>query len=510
MPMTTPRIELPPRYRVLRHVATGGMASVYAAADEVLGREVAVKVLAAALGADDSSRARFTREARAAARVSDHPHVVTIYDIAETEADPPVAFIVMELLTGGTVSDRLKAGEPIPHTLALRWLEQTASALDAAHASGMVHRDVKPANLLLDAQGTLKVADFGIATISTEAPLTMTGQVVGTAAYFSPEQALGKAATDASDRYALAVVAYELLTGRRPFPPGAPAAQAMAHVDTDPPAPSSFAPWLPHAVDEVLARGLAKDPAARPASAGELVAQLHGALGPTAATGVARPVPVPTEPVQARVPRTPRPEPARFTRPEPSPVRSQRSNRAGVLAAVAAILVVAGVAIAALAGGGGDGKTTAKRPATTAKQQPATTAAPAAAAQTTTAATTTAAAPASGAPTDAATIQSSAHGLIDQGDYNGAIEQLRGLVDRCDVQITNPCAYAWFDLGYALRRAGAPQYAVPVLEHRLQNPNQSGAVQSELDAARAEAAGGGGGRNDHGKGKGHFKQDKGD
>ncbi|MCW2968507.1 MAG: serine/threonine protein kinase, partial [Solirubrobacteraceae bacterium] len=240
------------------------MAAVYAAADEVLGREVAIKILGEAVGADEDARRRFTREARAAARVSDHPNVVTIFDIAETDDEPPAAFIVMELLTGGTVADRLKAGTPIPHTQALRWLDETARALDAAHASGMVHRDVKPANLLLDGQGTLKVGDFGIATIASEAPLTQTGQVVGTAAYFSPEQALGKPATAASDRYALAVVAYELLTGRRPFPAATPAAQALAHVDTDPPAASMAAPELPSAVDGVLTRGLAKDPEQRP------------------------------------------------------------------------------------------------------------------------------------------------------------------------------------------------------------------------------------------------------
>src|SRR3954454_14326655 len=264
MSVTSPRLELPPRYRVLRHVATGGMAAVYAAQDELLGREGAVKVLAEAYGADDDARRRFTREARAAARVSDHPNVVTIYDIAESDGDPPNAFIVMELLTGGTVADRLRSGEPIPHTLALRWLEETAAALDAAHRTGMVHRDDNPANLLLDATGTLKVADFGIATLANDVPLTRTGQGSGTAAFLSPEQAEGKPATDASDRYALAVVAFELLTGRRPVTAETPAAQAIAHVDKEPPAATAVSPGLPNAVDTVLARGLAKDPAERP------------------------------------------------------------------------------------------------------------------------------------------------------------------------------------------------------------------------------------------------------
>src|SRR5436305_4820383 len=242
MSLTQPQIQLPERYRVLHRVATGGMAPVYAAAADVLGREVGIKVLAEALAADDSARRRFTREARAAARVSDHPNVVTIYDIGESGDDPPVAFIVMELLTGGTLNERLRSGAPIPHSVALGWLEQAAAAIDAAHAQDIVHRDVKPANLLLDPQGTLKVADFGIATLASEAPLTQTGQVVGTAAYLSPEQALGKPATAASDRYALGVVAYELLTGRRPFTHATPAAQALAHVEHDPEPPSVAAP----------------------------------------------------------------------------------------------------------------------------------------------------------------------------------------------------------------------------------------------------------------------------
>jgi serine/threonine-protein kinase len=501
------------------------MAAVYAAVDEILGREVAIKVLDESLGADEGARRRFTREARAAARVSDHPHVVTIYDIAETDAEPPVALIVMELLSGGTLADRLKAGEPIPHSLALQWLEQTASALDAAHAAGMVHRDVKPANLLLDGQGTLKVGDFGIATITSEAPLTQTGQVVGTAAYFSPEQALGRPATAASDRYALAVVAFELLTGRRPFPQGTPAAQALAHADTDPPHASMVAPELPTAVDAVLAQGLAKAPADRPASASDLVNRLRGALGATAATGVAHPVGERTTrvapmPVQRRIPRTPVPAPAHAAvagaEERPSPVRSRRSNRAGVIAAVAAALLLAGVAIAALAGGGGD----SRPPATTAVRHKATstTATQPTTSSTPTTPTTPTAPPApapaaGGAPADAAGIEQQAHAAIAAGDYQGAIAQLGGLVNRCDVAITDPCAYAWFDLGDALLRAGNPQAAIPVLEHRLQNPNQSGVVQSELDQARAQASGGGGGAPapapKHGKGHDHGKPGKG-
>jgi serine/threonine-protein kinase len=261
MPATKPRITLPDRYRVIGHVANGGMASVWAAEDELLGRTVAVKILSAAVSSDPSASKRFQREAKAAARVSVHPNVVTIYDIGEHEGHP---FIVMEYLPGGTVAERLKGRRAIPRELALRWLSHAAAALDAAHAAGIVHRDVKPANLLLDKDDRLAVADFGIATLAAETSLTQTGDVLGTAAYLSPEQALGRTATSASDRYSLAVVAYELLTGRRPFVAETPAAQLVQHVDAQPPRPSQVRSDLPVALDGALARGLAKDPADRP------------------------------------------------------------------------------------------------------------------------------------------------------------------------------------------------------------------------------------------------------
>ena len=213
MPVTEHRIALPTRYRVVRHIASGGMASVWLAEDELLGRLVAVKVLSPGLAQDERANRRFLREARAGARLSECRHVVTVYDIGEHDGRP---FMVMEHFSGGTVADRLRSGRDVPRALALRWLREAADALDCAHGHDVVHRDVKPANLLLDERGRLAVGDFGIATVAAEASLTQTGQVLGTAAYISPEQARGQAATDASDRYALAVVAFELLTGRRP------------------------------------------------------------------------------------------------------------------------------------------------------------------------------------------------------------------------------------------------------------------------------------------------------
>src|ERR1700712_30641 len=265
------QVALPPRYRVLRHVANGGMATVWAAEASLLERQVAVKVLAPGYAADPAARRRFTREARAAARVSDHANVVTIFDTGEHDGQ---AFIVMEHFAGGTVADRLRAGGSIPVGLALRWLRETASALDAAHAADIVHRDVKPGNLLLDEHGRLAVGDFGIASLAGETAVTAAGQVLGTAAYLSPEQARGLAATPASDRYSLAVVAYELLCGKRPFAGDTAIAQARARVENDPAIPDGPC----DVAFDVLAHGLARDPADRPESALAFVAALEARL----------------------------------------------------------------------------------------------------------------------------------------------------------------------------------------------------------------------------------------
>src|SRR4051812_42417702 len=305
--MATPPgpIGLPERYRVPRRIAGGGMATVYACEDQVLRRLVAVKVLAPHLAADPSYRERFQREARAVARVSDHPHVVTIYDIGEHDG---TAFITMEHFPGGTVADRLRSGRPIPEPSVLRWLDEAADALDHAHRAGIVHRDVKPANLLLDANGRLAVGDFGIASMATDSGMTATGTVLGTAAYLSPEQALGEPATAASDRYALAVVAFELLCGERPYQAEHTAAQARQHIEAEVPRITDRAPRLPPAVDVVLARGLAKDAAERPATAGQLVAELERALrepapAPTQATQATQRIVRPT--ARRRAPRAP-------------------------------------------------------------------------------------------------------------------------------------------------------------------------------------------------------------
>ena len=254
-------------------VAHGGMADVYRATDAVLGRAVAIKMLADRYAADDDFRARFSREALTAASLS-HPNVVTIFDVGELDGTP---FIVMEYLGGGSLADRLRDGR-VPHDTSVTWLDQAAGALDAAHAAGIVHRDVKPGNLLLDDDGQVHVSDFGIARAAAHDPLTSTGTILGSSGYMAPEQGRGEPATPASDRYALGCVAFELLTGRRPFEADSPTAEAMLHASEPPPHASALEPSLPAAVDTVLLRALAKNPDARPRSAKALVSGLRDAL----------------------------------------------------------------------------------------------------------------------------------------------------------------------------------------------------------------------------------------
>src|SRR5688500_15615213 len=269
------------------------MAGVWEAHDELLGRNVAVKVMASHLSEDERARLRFEREARAAAGLSSHPHVVTIYDVGEHDGR---AFMVMELMRGGTVADRLKAGRAIADETALRWLREAAGALDAAHEAGVVHRDIKHGNLLLGDHDRLAIADFGIARLAMEDQLTAPGQVLGTASYISPEQAVGEAATAASDRYALAVVAFELLTGEKPFQAEHFAAQARAHVEDPPPLASGRDPSLPQGVDAVLDRGLAKEPSDRWPSAAAMVEALDRAMS------ASQPATEPTRPLAAAAP----------------------------------------------------------------------------------------------------------------------------------------------------------------------------------------------------------------
>src|SRR4051794_2442381 len=250
------------------------MGDIYCATDTALGRVVAIKILADRYAQDASVRQRFTREALAAARLSGEPNTVTIFDVGEHEGRP---YIVMEYLGGGSLDDVLRQGGPQPPELALKWLEQAGRALDAAHARGVVHRDVKPGNLLLDRAGNVHVADFGIASATDMDSLTMTGTVLGTAGYLSPEQARGERSTSASDRYALAVVAFELLSGSRPFGGDTPTAEAAAHINAPVPSVAERS-GLPRALDSVFEHALAKDPTRRYNTCAEFVVALRAAF----------------------------------------------------------------------------------------------------------------------------------------------------------------------------------------------------------------------------------------
>jgi eukaryotic-like serine/threonine-protein kinase len=280
------------RYRLVGRLGAGGMAQVHRAVDEVLGRDVAVKLLRADLASDPTSRERLLREARSAASFS-HPNAVAVYDVGE---DGGMPFVVMELVEGRTLADRLRVGGALPVDEALAVVDDVLAALGAAHACGLVHRDVKPANVLLPDDGSgAKLADFGIAKVVRDAMagLTATGQVLGTPRYLAPEQVAGEAATPRSDLYAAGVLCYELLAGRPPFDGEHAIAVALAHRDEEAVPLTELRPDVPPEVAAAVERAMRKDPAERPVDAEALRAALRAAprtraaLAETAVLGAA-------------------------------------------------------------------------------------------------------------------------------------------------------------------------------------------------------------------------------
>jgi eukaryotic-like serine/threonine-protein kinase len=263
------------RYRLVRRLATGGMAQVWEGTDEVLARPVAVKVLHPHLAADRSFVERFRAEAVAAARLS-HPSIVSIFD---TCSDDGVEAIVMELVRGTTLRERLDRSGPLPAHEAIDVIGQVADALEVAHRKGVVHRDVKPANILLCQDGRVMVADFGIAkAVDIDIrDLTETGAMLGTAKYLSPEQVAGEPVTPRSDVYSLGVVLYEVLTGRPPFDADSEVATALARLHRNPLPPRSVRAGVPRRLEAVVLRAMAREPSARYAGAGDLRAALLAA-----------------------------------------------------------------------------------------------------------------------------------------------------------------------------------------------------------------------------------------
>jgi serine/threonine-protein kinase len=240
------------------------MATVYLARDDELDRPVAVKLLAESLAGEPAFRKRFLREARLAARLS-HPNVVSVYDAGETDDGRP--YIVMEHVEGATLAELLQKRGRLAVSEAVGLALQACRGLAHAHAAGLVHRDVKPQNLLLRRDGTLKVADFGIARAAETTALTQVGTVLGTAAYLSPEQAAGEKVTVAADVYSLGAVLYELLSGRPPYEPTSLADLAEQQATGSIQAVGGLAPEVPRQVEDAVMRSLARNPDYRPASA---------------------------------------------------------------------------------------------------------------------------------------------------------------------------------------------------------------------------------------------------
>jgi eukaryotic-like serine/threonine-protein kinase len=316
------------RYRLEQPLGHGGMATVYLARDEELHRAVAIKLLAEHLAGDAAFRRRFLREARLAARLS-HPNVVSVYDAGEAEDGRP--FIVMEYVPGTTFAE---LGQ-IPPGRAVELTIQACRGLAHAHAAGLVHRDVKPQNLLLREDGTVKVADFGIALAAETTALTQVGTVLGTAAYLSPEQALGEQVTSAADVYSLGAVLYDLLAGRPPYEFESLADLAAKQTLGQIVPVGERAPEVPPNVEDAVMRSLARNPAYRPASASDFARELGASDEPT--------VPLRT---------------------------AARSRRNSLLAALAAVLILAAIVLGVALGTRGGSSSPPKQRSTVVRPIP--------------------------------------------------------------------------------------------------------------------------------------------
>jgi serine/threonine protein kinase len=471
---------LPPRYAGAKLIASGGMGRVFHATDSELRRGVAVKVLADRYADNEDVRARFRREALAAARLSGNPNIVTIFDVGEYQGRP---LIVMEYLEGGSLEARVQGQGGCPPAQVLAWLEQAAQALDAAHDAGVVHRDIKPGNLLLDRRDQVHVGDFGIASAVGLDSFTETGTILGTAGYLSPEQARGERATAASDRYSLAVVAYELLAGRRPFESESTTVEAARHATAPVPSIREDKPELGAAFDPVFQRALAKSPATRYATAAEFVADLRAALhedaGTTAWILPAHPMPTAVTEVA---------QPATVSDPPPS-----RTTRASVLPRwllpLLLLLLIGGGAAAVAATRSSPPRSavgkrkpvtilrTVTQPGTTIEQ---TVTAPAPPPVTTAALTSASTQVATPTGND---LNLEGYAKMRSGDYQGALPLLSQAVEQLTGTGSLAEAYADYNLAYTRYELGQCTDVLPLLDH-------SQAIQgrrTEIDALRRDA-----------------------
>jgi tetratricopeptide (TPR) repeat protein/predicted Ser/Thr protein kinase len=512
MPVEAGGKVLGDRYRVVRVLGSGGMATVFLCRDERLGRLVAVKRLHA--HSPDETAARFVREAKLGASLN-HPNLVSVYD---TVMDDEGVLIVMELVEGETLADAIRRGPP-PTRRTLAMIRDVASGLDHAHSHGVVHRDIKPANVLIREDGVTKLTDLGIATAADHTKITSSGIVLGTAAYMAPEQLEGGEAGPAVDVYALSVLAFEALSGRKARQGRTPLEIAHEVATEGPPDLQEVWSEAPAEAAQVLCRGMARDPLERPASAGELARELAQSLhdvGDTRATlerartAAAAPVgdrPAPsTRGRVARPPPTDRPDVGLYA---PSPERPrQRVGLAAILALAALVLAGAAAAVAVLTSGddgnpaadrqatGNQGRAAAKKKQDAApnekkakQEQPAQTEEQPTRTQGQSAEEQPAQEqPASGA--SGAQLNDQGFKLMQQGRFAQAVPMLQKAVNSFPEGTKDlNYAYALFNLGKSLNRSGRPSEAIPYLERRLQFPDQHATVQKELDDARRRARG---------------------
>src|SRR5436190_6852633 len=303
------------RYELEQKIGEGGMARVYRGRDLRLNRQVAIKVLHSHYASDTNFLQRFHHEAQAAANLR-HPNIVDVYDVGQ---DADTHYIVMEYVAGSDLKALLMRNGALPVEQAVYVGECVANGLDAAHRIGMVHRDIKPQNIIVGEQGQVKITDFGIAKSSLSTALTETGVTFGTADYISPEQARGLPATPRSDIYSLGVTLYETLTNRLPFSGDSSIAVAMQHVSADPPPPRMYNPRIPPQLESLVLRALSKDPDGRPTTARDFARQLGSyrdigdqatVVGPASARPPQPPIARPAQPVARPIsagPASPRP-----------------------------------------------------------------------------------------------------------------------------------------------------------------------------------------------------------
>ncbi len=447
------------RYRLERTLGRGGMAAVWLGHDEVLDRPVAVKVLSDTIADDPGFVARFRREAQTAAALS-HPSLVGIYDFSE-EGERP--YLVMPFVPGENLSARLERGEGIDCEQLAREL---LDAIEHIHSVGILHRDIKPANIIIEPDGTAKLIDFGIALPRDATALTSTGLVLGTERYAAPEVMEGKPASERSDLYSAGVVLRSCAGG------GSPALGSLIE-------------WM-----------TAADPRSRPASARQALAQLERSDHREEPTTQA------FEPSFSRQPSQPEPEQRQDRPPPPSYTRANsRRSRFGAIAAILGVVAALVVAAVVILGSGnedsGGGKTGAVKPKaskakkaskaekeTTAK---ATEEAPPAEEETTQAVASVPE-PTGGDPELGVSLNEQGYALMQAGEYEAAVPVLEEAVSAFPEGTEElNYAYALFNLGSALRQSGRAEEAIPVLERRLKIPDQTGRVEEELEAARAEA-----------------------